>query len=124
MWIVFPHERGGYGAMEFRDDASIEQIESIMRGNWFGSTKKTRQEAIQEAKASGLKYVSPEKMDALRNHASELQSLCSQVVGRGYATQNDCIRTPIPKSAEGDFYFSVTEDADDNSEGESLAELT
>ncbi len=119
MWIVFPHERGGYGAMEFRDDASLEQIESIMRGNWFGSTKKTRQEAIQEAKDSGLKYVKPEKMDALRNHAGKLQALCSQVAGRGHTTQNDCIST-----LESAFYFSITEDADDDSEGESLAELT
>lgn len=73
MWIVVPTYRGSLEAMEFRDDVTIQQIEALIPGNWFGSSKKTREDAISEAKAAGLGYVDHEKMERLRERCKHLQ---------------------------------------------------
>jgi len=73
MWIVVPTYRGTLNAMEFRDDATVQQIEAIIPGNWFGSSKKTKEDAIDEARAAGLKYVDHEKMKSLRERCESLR---------------------------------------------------
>ena len=83
MWIVVPTYRGTLEAIEFRDDATCQQIEALIPGNWFGSSKETKEEAIAEAKEAGVEYVEPRRMMQLRERLDELRLECQERLGGG-----------------------------------------